>query len=141
MRTYLNALRLFCFVLFSPLIFLFISLLGTLSPQEKKFSLFQGLWKICRRNELFLFSLFIHLLSFCQNKHICILKSRASVHSACHRLTFWWILWETEKSKLFIGLHPTWKCLRIYVAGVNECWLVSFGLMALCSFYQWLNTS
>ena len=63
MRTLFRALRLFCFVLFFFPSFNFFfshSLLGILSPQERKSSLLQEHWKIYRRNGLFCFySLFI----------------------------------------------------------------------------------
>ena len=93
-----------------------------------------------------MFLLFIHLLSPCQNKHICILKSTAPVNCACHRLTsvnlffvpFGGFDGKTEKIQA-VFLYPTWNCLRNCAVGVNACQLISFGLLAFCQFHQWLN--
>ena len=117
------------------------------SPGEKVLIVARTL-KDLQKKWALLFLLFIHLLSPCQNKHICILKSTAPVNCACHRLTslkpffvpFGGFDGKTEKIQA-VFLYPTWNCLRNCAAGVNACQLISFGLLAFCQFHQCLNLS
>lgn len=120
------------------------SLLGTCLPGEKVLIVARSL-KDLQKKWALLFSLFIHFLSFCPNKHFCILKSIASVYCTHHRLTS--IKPSLNLLVALIGnwkiqatfLYPSWNCLKNCVPRVNECQLVFFSLLASRQLHQWLN--